>query len=391
MAPTLMGRHKEITCKQCGWTFTVGATEEMEHTAPLARCVCPNCRFLNDVQNEPAFKGDRILVLKALYDLPDWVPDRLREPHRWDVVVFKFPEEPQVNYIKRLVALPGEEPCIQYGNFFTRTDKSAEFQIARKPPHKQKVLRMLVYDNNHQPKNLPESWARWTSDTAAGPGWKTSDGRRFETPPASNSGGDDLRSSARLAYRHLSRSWDSTQDVTTPPPPQLITDFYGYNSGSTDGRYRYGDTDQSPHWVGDLTLSLQARVSEARGKLRVELVEAGEHFICEFDFESGACRLYGPQWRSTAPGQSVGDKSEFRLAEAQDVITRPGKYKIEFANVDDRLTVWVDGKLPFGDGYDYAGPRLGESQVPTADDLQPAAIESRGASVAVSDLVLYRD
>ena len=47
----------------------------------------------------PSFNGDRILVDKLVYDFA--------EPRRWDVVVFKYPEDGKTNYIKRLVGLPG--------------------------------------------------------------------------------------------------------------------------------------------------------------------------------------------------------------------------------------------------------------------------------------------
>ncbi|MFO1003730.1 MAG: S26 family signal peptidase [Planctomycetaceae bacterium] len=45
----------------------------------------------------PFFNGDRIVVNKQVLNY-----------RRFDVVVFKNPEEPHVNYIKRLVGLPGE-------------------------------------------------------------------------------------------------------------------------------------------------------------------------------------------------------------------------------------------------------------------------------------------
>jgi signal peptidase I len=166
MAPTLMGRHKEVTCQECGLTFTVGETEESERSEPLTECTCPNCLNINNIRSSPAFKGDRILVLKALYDLPDWIPGGLNEPKRWDVVVFKFPEEPQVNYIKRLVGLPGETIRIHYGDIFTRSGNDPEFHIARKSAAKQKVMRMLVYDNNHQSHTWrANGWpSRWQSE-----------------------------------------------------------------------------------------------------------------------------------------------------------------------------------------------------------------------------------
>src|SRR4051794_36437731 len=33
MAPTLMGRHKEVTCPQCGYVYAVNASEEVEGVA----------------------------------------------------------------------------------------------------------------------------------------------------------------------------------------------------------------------------------------------------------------------------------------------------------------------------------------------------------------------
>ena len=57
MAPTLMGRHKDVYCSECGHRFQVSASEE-ENEELLARegpraskayeCVagvCPNCRY----------------------------------------------------------------------------------------------------------------------------------------------------------------------------------------------------------------------------------------------------------------------------------------------------------------------------------------------------------
>ena len=46
-----------------------------------------------------------------------------------------------------------------------------------------------------------------------------------------------------------------------------------------------------------------------------------------------------------------------------------------FANVDDRLTLWVDGKLPFGEGLDL---RIRPSGPP----WRPPQISSRPASAA---------
>ena len=56
--------------------------------------------------------GDFIIVNKFAYGLRLPVLDRkvvaIGEPQRGDVVVFRFPPDPAVNYIKRVVGLPGD-------------------------------------------------------------------------------------------------------------------------------------------------------------------------------------------------------------------------------------------------------------------------------------------
>lgn len=60
--------------------------------------------------------GDRLLVNKFLYAprrglLSGLLPSR--PPRRGDVVVFRFPEDPRRDFIKRVVALPGETVAIR--------------------------------------------------------------------------------------------------------------------------------------------------------------------------------------------------------------------------------------------------------------------------------------
>ena len=58
---------------------------------------------------EPNFSsGDYLLIDELSY--------RLREPDRGEVVVFKYPNNPSVYYIKRIVGLPGEKVVIKGGD-----------------------------------------------------------------------------------------------------------------------------------------------------------------------------------------------------------------------------------------------------------------------------------
>ncbi|MGH2376840.1 MAG: signal peptidase I [bacterium] len=51
---------------------------------------------------------DRVLVNKFIY--------RFRTPHRGDVIVLRYPRDPGRNYIKRIVALPGDFVEIKAGH-----------------------------------------------------------------------------------------------------------------------------------------------------------------------------------------------------------------------------------------------------------------------------------
>lgn len=54
--------------------------------------------------------GERLLVNKFIY--------RFRLPDRGDIVVFKYPADPKRKFIKRVVALPGDEVEIREGKVF---------------------------------------------------------------------------------------------------------------------------------------------------------------------------------------------------------------------------------------------------------------------------------
>lgn len=64
----------------------------------------------------PTFEsGDYLIVDQLSY--------RLSEPKRGDVVVFRYPNDETVFYIKRLIGLPGETVHIEQGStFVTKTD-----------------------------------------------------------------------------------------------------------------------------------------------------------------------------------------------------------------------------------------------------------------------------
>ena len=389
MAPTLMGRHKEIACPQCGFVYAVNASEEVEGVrsgSPVALRVasgtCGNCRFQADLSQEPSFKGDRILVDKAVYDLP-FLPGT-GEPSRWDVVVFRFPEEPEVNYIKRLVGLPGESVRVWYGDAYLKSPSGKAFEIARKPLKHQAAMQLMVYDDHLRPLALKDqqAWKRWVPSKLGAWSEDVTNPGRFQTAASPAEW-------AELHYEHKvpdPGQWlaiQSNDPLPRAPRATLITDFSAYNTNlsaanadlSGDVGYEQESAWFQPHWVGDLTISSRLDVEKAEGKVRFDLIEGGVVNRAEFDL---------------AGGKVIVARQGRTLAEAPATVKNRGQYDIQFANVDNRLTLWVNGQTIFGEGLPYEDDPENHP-LPTLDDLQPVRIAAKGAKVAVSDLVLSRD
>ncbi len=113
--------------------------------------------------------------------------------------------------------------------------------------------------------------------------------------------------------------------------------------------------------------------------VRFELIKAGLAHRCTIDLDTGTAVL---------------TRGEAELGRWQTPIKGTGSHHLEFANVDDRMTLVVDGRAVSPDGvtYETSGSAPIPTAADTAADLSPAAVSVRGASaVVVSDLVLKRD
>jgi len=438
MAPTLMGRHKDVVCPECGHHFQVSASDEIDNATnrPTGRQViagtCPMCRHTMDFRPDNpegetyrSCKGDRILVAKFPY--------RFSDPERWDVAVFKYPGGAKTNFIKRIVARPNETICISHGDLFVKPTEDEDlerygeapygysdvsidldrFEIARKPPDKLKAMLRPVYDSDRElPKLIELGWpARWApvAQTDPAAGWQTSeDCHSFHTDGTAEG-------ESWIAYRHVVPSFEDWQylegDAPTMPPqnpnpkPQLITDFAAYNTdvvtygaygresgnqlyasegygtyGASDG---YGESQLAPraemlgrHWVGDLALECSMDVESAGGEAIFALVEGGRFLLCGIDLATGRATLFI-------------DGLEGYRPTADTAVRGPGTYRIMFSNVDDQLLLWVNGRVvKFDTDTGYA--RLDNGQ-PQKADLQPVRVGSRGAALRVSGLKIYRD
>jgi signal peptidase I len=131
-------------------------------------------------------------------------------------------------------------------------------------------------------------------------------------------------------------------------------------------------------WVPDLILQCAAEFGGNQDTITLELNKGSDKF--QAIFAGGKCQLV--RINSLSPGKPIV------MAEQSTKISG-GKHELRFANVDCRLTVWVDGKaLDFGPTADYTP--MTEKMEPTSADLEPARIGASG-NVSLSAVKLWRD
>ncbi|MCL2005396.1 MAG: S26 family signal peptidase [Planctomycetaceae bacterium] len=421
MASTLMGRHKDINCVVCNFPFQLSASSEsndgQERPLPkdqLPKVVagtCPQCQFTMYVGDDNfageiymSYGGDRIFVNRSLFSF--------RNPSRWHVTVFRFPAQPQTNYIKRLIGVENETVKIRNGQVFAKKDGSEHFEIQRKPLRVLHSLLRPVDDNDHVVPEIHElGWnTRWYSDS---PNWQRSEDYK------SFSGTNSTDEISWLKFRYITATtedWRQLLQGRLPGGdlagrPQLITDSLDYNSyiaSSPHGRQLriqevesvlHGTTLQTPrrnmdrnsggiglNWVGDLVVQCTLHADKAEGVVSFRLVKGGINFRCDIDLSARTATF------------SIPGVPEFE-AFSVNVPMRPGRnHAVMFCNVDEEMRLVIDGREIDTQGrgrYDsfaLDGSLLCRNRRPTVLDLEPAAIGFRdGGSIRVANLKILRN
>ena len=445
MAPTLMGVHKDIVCEHCGKQYQSSASQEFDNErrtdALVVASTCPTCRGLNafDLENNAnhaSFSGDRILVSKFDYVLHD--------PERWDVIVFKYPLEARMNYIKRLVGLPGEMLRIHGGDVYTRRSESEPWIIARKPPHKIRAMRQIVADTNFQPAKLVAAgWpSLWQPEQVAAPNWTVAQSENKWSAALQPSD-----STQWLRYYHkflTSAEWvafekSSVLPAIKPTSSRLVTDYQAYNTSYTTSRSEvYDDAgtlrpqiqgkmrpyealkpiqvrsdthgeshasippmNDSEHWVGDLNGDFDIEVTSDSGTLSAVLVEYGIEFKLDIDVATGNATLQALDGGQAAPifVDASGTPTGTNPLTAETSLRGKGKHRLEIANFDDQIVVWVNGKVvqfnaPTTFVYDSVRSETQRRPYWTATnplDAAPVAIGGKGLAMTVNRAKVWRD
>ncbi|MCA9310312.1 MAG: signal peptidase I, partial [Phycisphaerales bacterium] len=149
MAPTLLGDHYEVVCNNCAYPFAIGRDNNPYTANTNASAFCPQCEEHQTYTCGPqdVTGGDKILVNKLSY--------ALRDPQRYEVAVFVYPEQPWEHYIKRVIGLPGETLEIKNGDVFVDGAR------ARKPDAIQDALWIPVFDSRYEGRSQDRD-ALWT-------------------------------------------------------------------------------------------------------------------------------------------------------------------------------------------------------------------------------------
>jgi len=402
MAPTLMGRHVDVWCDECGYHYEGGASNERTREDKITGLVaansrCPNCGFRKALDhswyfsNEWSFSGDRIIVSKYAYEMGD--------PQRWDVIVFKFPGEAQVNYIKRLIGLPGETIRIHGGNIYVKPKDGQEFTIARKPDAKLLTLLQIVHDADYPASTLQKTgWSpRWQAHQQR-QAWTSDELGKEHTLAATN--GDAL-----LRYHHVDPSdgdWRTAEQGQPPRvlpdwPGRLISDFYAYNSTQLargDSSPDFLDDAYGQYWVDDLAVECEVELAEATGEVVLDLVRAGGHYTCRIDAKTGQATLAARD-RNGEPIVLVDNQKKQQAQEvtAATGVKGAGRHRLRLSNVDHELRLWVDGwRVSFDGPATYDSDPLVDPDVLSADgDRAPVGIGGNNQAMTVRHLRVLRD
>ena len=99
-----------------------------------------NARIPSGSMQNTIMKGDRVFGFRLAY--------MFSEPKRGDIVIFKWPDDESVTYIKRVIGLPGETVTIRGGKVYINDSDT---------PLDEPYLAETPYDRDYGPYVVPEN------------------------------------------------------------------------------------------------------------------------------------------------------------------------------------------------------------------------------------------
>lgn len=297
--------------------------------------------------------GDRILINRMV--------EYVRDPRRWEIWVFRYPNNRRINYIKRVIGLPGESVWIINGDIYTsptvedwvaRPDplvlySAGELEIARKPRRLQDSLFRSYpqvreeHAGNFDAETFQVNWYVPESGDAA-KAWRYESGLAIVE--------SEGRALARFRHR--------VEDVCDR--------FAPYSPVNPPGE----------HAVGDVQLALKVRADRSGGMLVFDLSDPHHDHALE-------ARL--PIAGEDGPGGLFFDGAA--IADCGAVRLEPGElHDVVFTNADDRLEIRLDGEIVCEAEYRHPPEIRWRSEM-----RERIGFGVEGGAVAVAEARLYRD
>jgi signal peptidase I len=358
MAPALIGNHREGSCSRCGYPVRVGFPSAGGNAADqFGHIGCPNCAKKFSLVEARDLSGDRLLVDKNVFNI--------RGPRRWEMAVFRCPDSDPKEfgkpYVKRVIGLPGETIQLIDGDVY------ANGILMRKDVAEVRETGVLVFDMSHVPN--PGGWnSRWLVEppendprlpqTTARP-LVVADSSVVRGEVLTLDASDPAQPSAGIRYRHWNLDERKEESIRA--------------WSSYDGIPR--SFSQLP-LVHDFSVSFEIEVVSATG---------GASFTCELSDGADTIQAeisVGARVNGLASLTRVG---QGELGTIRGVsLEAGGTYRLEFAFVDRRASLAIDGKLVL--------PPTDLPQVDKRDEVRnPVQMGARGCKLAIRGFALYRD
>jgi hypothetical protein len=290
-ALTIYGKHFDVHCTNCGCRYAVSVFHDEEpsgHPRPI-ESTCPNCGQVNRITagSIPA-GGDHFIA------------DKTTTAKRWDMVVFKSPAAPNVDYVKRIIALPHETIVFALGHVFINGRE------IHRPPDEETDLWIPVSDSRFSP----------TAPVSGGMHWQPADGSHWSNQAGRWSceaaGADELQ-------------WNGT-----------ITNSLAYDEP-------FKPVISKPHPVGDLRLDCWIGEFSGSGSVGFHWGFAGKRFDVEVASTGEATLDVHPTGVGTSPSHahcklsmpiSGGQQLTFAVRDGVGYFCENGK-PLAFAAIDD--------------------------------------------------------
>jgi len=289
---------------------------------------------------QPTMLGDAATGIQDRV-LADKLCTMLRDPRRYEVMIFRFPWDERRLYVKRIVGLPGETLEVAGGDLW------ADGKIARKPDQVNDSVLKTIFPVHDGGMDSGRAFS-------AGEGITVSGNRAEFAPDAA--GELRLRETVRADYLH---GYDPQWKIEPPP--------------GVDGT-------NIP--VSDLELSASVEFGPAARELVITLTSDEGDTIMSLTPAAPPGRAQAVVSLAPADG---GPTWELGRRQAEVDVARPGgRIEVVARDVDREFVLWVDGEEWLRVADDASGPRTDQPR------RAMASLALRGGG-SVDDVVVRRD